>query len=295
MKKNWIFRAAALGLLLAAMPLSAAAQGTVVGTAETLLIAMSDPGADAKEVPLGSAAADAVRMYAGTDAALIPGGCFWANLQSGEFTRDDVLAIFPGENALGTAEITAAQLLDMLEHSVSTFVVGEGDRVDYARSASEGFLQVSGITFRFDVSAPVGQRVVSAALEDGTALVRGDTDTVLTAAAPAELLEGGFGYQPVPYAALALSLPDALIWYASQPGVTLEPPEGERIKMIGSNDAAFLGGSGISSSVLVFLGCIAAIYAAYLLTLGRSPAWKALRDRTMPETRGRRNAHWTDD
>ena len=273
---------AALVLLVGTLAVPAGAAGEVVGQNETLLTAMNGPGARGEECTLGDAAADALRDYAGTDIAVLPGGVFAFNLLGGDVTEEDVRLIFPEDDALGAAEITGAQLWDMLERSVSAVTVGENDRVDWDSSLSDGFLQVSGFSFRFDASDPPGARVAEVTLDDGREISVGDSETVLTAASTAALLAGGCGYDAVDYSPLELTLPEAFIRYIAGQNGALVRPELSRIGMFGTADSAFL--NGVGSSAVLFLACAGAIALIGALTFGRSPAWKALKNRVMPET-----------
>lgn len=259
-----------------------AADGEIVGRSETLLTAMNEPGAGGAECSLGDAAADALRDYAGTDAALIPGGVFRFNLLGGDVTRADVYQIFPDDDELGICSLTAAQLWQMLEQSVSAITVGEGDRVDWERSLSDGFLQISGFRFRFDASSEPGQRVREVVLDDGRSLSRDDAGTVITAVGTAALFSGAYGYAPVECSALELTLPEAFIRYLRAQNGGLRMPDAARIEMIGTADRAFL--SGMGPAAVVFLACAGAIALTGALTFGRSAAWKALKERVMPET-----------
>jgi 5'-nucleotidase / UDP-sugar diphosphatase len=67
-----------------------------------------------------------------------------ASLPRGTITYGQLYNVLPFDNQLIAMDLTGAQILRILEHSVS-------DRA--------GSLQVSGLSFRFDSSNPVGQRV----------------------------------------------------------------------------------------------------------------------------------------
>lgn len=260
---------------------SAHADNEIIGQNETLLTAMNEPGARGEECSLGDAAADALRDYAGTDIAFLPGGVFEYNLLGGDVTQEDISLVFPGNDTLGTAELTAEQVWDLLEYSVSAITVGEDDRVDWEQSLSDGFLQISGLRFRFDASSPPGERVIEVILDDGRSLSRGG-DTIVTAAGTAALFEGAYGYRACEYAPLERTLPAAFSAYIASLDGPLPPPELSRIERIGTADSAFL--SGARSSAGLFIVCAGAIALVGALTFGRSAAWKALKERVMPKT-----------
>jgi len=67
-----------------------------------------------------------------------------ASLPKGTITYGQLYNVLPFDNQLIAMDLTGAQIVRILEHSVS-------DRA--------GSLQVSGLSFRFDFSDPVGQRV----------------------------------------------------------------------------------------------------------------------------------------
>jgi 2',3'-cyclic-nucleotide 2'-phosphodiesterase (5'-nucleotidase family) len=74
-----------------------------------------------------------------------------AGLPKGQITYGQLYDVLPFDNQLIAMDLTGAQLLRILEHSVS-------DR--------PGSLQVSGLSFRFDYSEPAGQRVREVTIEE---------------------------------------------------------------------------------------------------------------------------------
>lgn len=275
-------------LLLLLTMTSGAMAAEALGQNESLLTATNEPGTRAQEMPLGNVAADAVRYCAGADIALIPGGCFRFNLLGGDVTREDLELVFPEKDPLGTAEMTPAQVWDTLEHSFSTFVIGEGDRVDWEKSAWDGFLQVSGLRARVDVTNEPGERVLEIVLDDGRSLSPKDETTLLTVAATTAMLEGGYGYEAVLWNDLALTLPQAMEKYMAAQGGVLRAAVSGRIDQIGTPDGALL--SGIRSSAVLFLVCAGVIALTGAATFGKSIAWKAMKDRAMPETEEEKNS-----
>ena len=100
------------------------------------------------ESELGNLIADAFRWTAKTDIGICNGGDVRTDLPAGDVTRRDVLAILPFGNFLEAAEISGAQIREMLEHSVEFYPASFG-----------GFLNVSGMTFSYDPSKPPKHRV----------------------------------------------------------------------------------------------------------------------------------------
>jgi 2',3'-cyclic-nucleotide 2'-phosphodiesterase (5'-nucleotidase family) len=70
---------------------------------------------------------------------------------SNQITRGQVLAVLPFGNAAATVIVTGAELKVILENGVSSMPLAHGR-----------FPQVSGFCFSYDISAPVGSRVVTA-------------------------------------------------------------------------------------------------------------------------------------
>ena len=101
-----------------------------------------------QETELGNLCADAFRWKTGADIAFMNGAGIRADLPEGNITRGKVSEIIPFGNSLQKAEISGKAVRQMLEHSVFGYPETFG-----------GFLAVSGMSFSFDPSQPVGQRV----------------------------------------------------------------------------------------------------------------------------------------
>ena len=100
------------------------------------------------ESELGNLCADAFKWRTGADIAAINGGGMRSDLPAGDITRGDIMAIFPFGNTIQVVEISGKAIREMLEHSVFAYPASFG-----------GFLDVSGVTFDFDPTQPVGQKV----------------------------------------------------------------------------------------------------------------------------------------
>jgi 2',3'-cyclic-nucleotide 2'-phosphodiesterase (5'-nucleotidase family) len=94
-------------------------------------------------------------------------------------TRKDISALLPFLNVLVKLELPGKVLLDVLERSVGAYPREFG-----------GFLQVSGLTFTFDPTRPVHQRVVRV-LVGGEPL---DPERRYTVATNSYTAQGGDGY-----------------------------------------------------------------------------------------------------
>ncbi|MGM9929044.1 MAG: bifunctional metallophosphatase/5'-nucleotidase, partial [Bacillus sp. (in: firmicutes)] len=106
--------------------------------------------------------------------AMQNGGGIRSGIDAGPITVGEVLTVLPFGNTLATMELTGAEIIEALEHSVSAFPKENG-----------GFLHVSGMKYTFDSSKDAGSRVQSVQVQDGangsyTDLVESKTYTVAT-------------------------------------------------------------------------------------------------------------------
>ena len=155
------------------------------------------------ESAIGDYFSDIVRKKYKTDFALLNGGGIRANLPAltytpqdktlgrpkaatdlGTFdvTLGDVYTVFPFGNAVSTTKITGKTVWSFLENGVSEVEKGSGR-----------FPVVSGLKFEFTASAPVGQRVTSVSMVDGTPILN-DTSKSYTLATLDYMILGGDGY-----------------------------------------------------------------------------------------------------
>ncbi|MEM8981389.1 MAG: bifunctional UDP-sugar hydrolase/5'-nucleotidase [Pseudomonadota bacterium] len=140
----------------------------------------------------GNAFADIVRHAAGADVGLMPSGALRKDIAAGDVRRVDLLDAFPFEDRVARVVLPGSVLRDVLEQGLSL---------------ERGFLQLSGISIRYDLNQPIGQRLVEA-LVGGAPLMDaqlytvgtveilakgGDRYTQFAAASDSELLELGFG------------------------------------------------------------------------------------------------------
>ena len=180
---------------------------TVLGTVDSLQQATNDYGCLTGEMELCDTVADAVRSACGTQIAIINGGDIVHNLEGGEATWGDILFLFAEDRPLATAEISGADLLKILEYGVSHAVMDPStETLDVEASIFDGFPQISGFSFYYDLSAPVGQRILHAELPDGSLVT---ADMTLTLAATEYMLSGGFGYPAISYESVGTTLAEA--------------------------------------------------------------------------------------
>lgn len=231
MKKK--FLAAVIAVLLAVALSAPALAAESVGSLNKAPRSMEQESPYITQCELGCVVADALRSAGETQIALVETSMIAADLPQGNITRADVEKIFSADEKLVLATISSRQLYALLENSVAAISVDSAtERIDMETAKqNQAFFQVSGFTFRYDASAPVGERVVSVRLDDGTELEQMDSDTTITVTAPEHLLDGE---------RLDISCVDALCGYLSR---HTELPEGEteRISVIGARENTIVG------------------------------------------------------
>ncbi len=188
-----------------------------------------------RESMLGDLVTDAMRAGTGADVALLNSGTLRLDrvIPPGAVTNHHIETIFPfpDQTRVVTFPMTGAQLRNVLEHSVSRGVLGSG-----------GFLQVSGLTFRFDPAKPSGRRIVGD-IRRSSGTVVSPTDTVRVASGAYTACEGGDGYQ-IPEAApvcvqqdSAPRAADLLIRYiADSLNGRIEAPRSSRVIQTGNTN-----------------------------------------------------------
>jgi 2',3'-cyclic-nucleotide 2'-phosphodiesterase (5'-nucleotidase family) len=123
-----------------------------------------------RESALSNLVADAFREATGTQVAIHNLGGIRANIPKGPITWGRAFETLPFQNTLVTVELTGAQLKQILGRAL---------------------VAVSGARIRVDLSKPVGQKLVSATLADGTPL---DDKKVYTVTTNDFVVAGGDGF-----------------------------------------------------------------------------------------------------
>lgn len=118
---------------------------TVLGTTPYLLT-VNDPATGKRKVRsgetnLGDLTADAYKTMLGADIGLSNGGGIRSDIQPGNITYNDTLAVFPFGNMGCVVEVTGQTIKDALEMASRDCPEENG-----------GFLQVSGLTYTIDTS-----------------------------------------------------------------------------------------------------------------------------------------------
>lgn len=225
-----------------ALLLAAALSGSALAAPEVLTAVLDKaPRAMGQETPyltqceLGSAVTDAFRIAGDTQIALVETAMLANDLSQGELTRADVERVFTADEPLVRSALAPQQLYALLEHAVGQVRVDpKTEHIAQDSPRNENFCQISGFTFRYDASAPAGERVVSVRLDDGAELERQDGTSSISVTAPASLLDG-FEAQE-----LDMTCVDALWDYV---GAHTELPEGEqaRITVLGARENTIVG------------------------------------------------------
>jgi 5'-nucleotidase len=118
---------------------------TVLATLVTPLLLS---GSRYQETALGDFVADAYRAYHGTQIGWMNGGGLRTDALGPNFTKRDAYAIVPFDNKVMAVEASGAGIVQALEQAVSRVATSGG-----------GFPQVSGMSYAYSPSAPVGARV----------------------------------------------------------------------------------------------------------------------------------------
>ena len=120
----------------------------VVASIGYSLSSAREPGVRTQEMPLGNLVADAMKAGANAQIALTNGGGLRADINEGEITVRDVIAVLPFGNYGVTKFVTPAQLKSLLENGVNS-----------APAAVGKFPQIAGFTFAYNPDLAPGSRV----------------------------------------------------------------------------------------------------------------------------------------
>jgi 5'-nucleotidase len=144
----------------------------------TLQTPLLSDGVRARETNVGNFVSDAYRHYHGTDIGWMNGGGIRADATGAQFTKLDAYSIVPFANKVMKVAVTGAGIRQALEDGVSRVAAQGG-----------GFPQVSGMTYTYSPTNPVGSRV--GAITIGGAPL--EPTRVYTAAVTNYVVHGGDG------------------------------------------------------------------------------------------------------
>lgn len=133
-----------------------------------------------KETNLGNIVADVMRLASGADVAIINGGTIRTSIKKGEVKVKNIYSVLPFDNYIVAIKLTGNQIKEALEHGVSA-IEEEAGR----------FPQVSGLSFKYKMSAKKGDRVREIFIADKPI----NSDKEYTVATNDFLAAGGDGYE----------------------------------------------------------------------------------------------------
>ena len=126
----------------------------VVAHTDVTLTTVSEAGIRlirSRETNLGDFCADAYRVISGADIAFVNGGGIRADMEAGDITYGDIIAVHPYGNTLCVVEATGQEILDALEMA-SRSVMAEVSDGENAVGENGAFLQVSGLRYTIDTA-----------------------------------------------------------------------------------------------------------------------------------------------
>ncbi|MCE5197884.1 MAG: 5'-nucleotidase [Armatimonadota bacterium] len=167
--------------ILLAMAVSAAGAATVQSKS-----ALGNKDVAKMETAVGDLAADAIRAAAHADIAFVAASELKSTdtpIPAGKVSSDDIASLVSySDDPLAVLELNASEVRQALERAVSI-----------TPQPNLGFLQVSGLQFKFDQSKKTGERVTSVTV-DGTPLNEARTYLV---AVTNSMANGALGYWKV--------------------------------------------------------------------------------------------------
>jgi 5'-nucleotidase len=143
----------------------------VVGTAKTTITNVQNASG---ESALGNLIADAQRSAMKTDFAFMNPGGIRANIEQGEVTWGELYNVQPFSNQLVKMTLTGEQIRKLLNQQW--------------QSNQTRMLQISGLTYTWDASKPIGDKVVDIYLPNGAKL---DPNAEYTVTVNSFLADGG--------------------------------------------------------------------------------------------------------
>lgn len=165
------------------------------------------------ESSLGSFVADVLREASAADIAFENAGGLRADLPAGVVTNGNVLDALPFLNSLVVCDMTIAQIREVLEQGLSL---------------ERGLIQVSGLRATYDLSRPIGTRLITLQIGDRPV----DDQKTYRVATNSFLAEGGDLYQTFPgvkQSGTGKSLSDVVIEYFQKHGEVPLPKMGRLI------------------------------------------------------------------
>ncbi len=120
----------------------------------------------------------------GADLAIQNAGGIRASIDAGDITLDEVLTVLPFANTLVTLELTGEEVIVALENGVSQI-----------EQVAGRYPQVAGMKFSYEMSNPVGERVLDVRVQTENGFEPIELDEMYTVATNAYIAGGGDGYE----------------------------------------------------------------------------------------------------
>lgn len=122
------------------------------------------------ETNLGRAVTDAYLLETGADVAFENAGGIRASIKQGDVHYGDIIGVLPYGNYIVTKVVTGQDLLEILETSIDIQIksISANDSGEYDAwpQNSGSYLQAGGMTVKYNLSKPCGERVESAYVGD---------------------------------------------------------------------------------------------------------------------------------
>ena len=109
---------------------------------------------------LGNFICDIIREKTNADVVLLNSSNFSGGLKK-EITKDQINNLFSNNNKVTLRTISGKNLYKVMEIAVNKIEADENGNVDVEKSVSDRFLQVSGITVKYNPKNETGKRIIS--------------------------------------------------------------------------------------------------------------------------------------
>lgn len=195
--------------------------GEVVGKT-TVALEGKRENVRSRETNLGNLLADAMKEETKADLAITNGGGIRDSIDVGDITKEEVLKVLPFGSYIITKEVKGEDLVKVLEHATDAYPNVEGK-----------FPQVSGITFKIDMSKQKGSRVADI-MVNGQKL---DLNKTYVVATSDFIANGGDGYPVFKTAKLLNEFggQDEVLMNYLKKHNPVAPKDGERVIVINQN------------------------------------------------------------
>ncbi len=202
-----------------------------------------------QETNLADLITDGMKYATGADIALLGGGNIRTSIEAGDITMGQILTVLPFSNLLVTVELSGADILEALEHGVSSYPEPVGH-----------YIQISGVKFVFDPEAEPMHRVTGVTMADGSKF---DINKTYTVATSEFIAAGGDGYEMVANGQNLIyyggDIETFLEYLKTDPKLSAEPDG--RVKIAGTSDNNFV------VFICIFVGLV--LIGAILIFLRR--------------------------